>query len=643
MRFKSLVPFLLALSSVYGQAVSGDVTGTVLDPSGASVPGADLTIENEQTGIKNKARALADGQYRFVNLPVGSYTMTVSASGFSTSVRKGLRVGLNNTLTATVVLQVTTSATTVEVADAAAGLDTTTAQLQTSYASNALSDLPSGAVGSGPLNLSLLGAGVASSGGVGQGSGPSVAGMRPEHNTFTVDGVSNNNHYLTGPLVVVPGEAVAEMSVLQNQFSPEFGGGSGGVFNLVMKSGGNALHGMVYEYIQNRNLNAVDALTWTQGLTANPRYDFNRLGGNIGGPIVKNKLFYFGLFEYNPIGQAAVAGQPVSAPTAAGYAALASLSGLSQNNLSTMQKYVPAAASNDQGTVSVLGRNIPIGSLSFASPVFSNSYNWLISLDYNLSDKDQLRGRIVSNKLSATDSSATFPIFWAAAPNENKLYSITHFHTLTPTLQNELRISYNRNVNSEGVPDFTFPGLSVFPHITVDELGFFMGPSGPSGSIQGLAQGQESLTQIWGKHTIKGGYHFTDVILTNYFIQRVRGEYEYSSLQQYLRDLTPDVFGERSAGPTSYPAGFLQHEWFLNDDWRVTRNLTLNLGVRYEYVTIPVASRYQAYSAPASIPGGITLQVRTYFVNSRLYQLMVISGASPEVKTFFESFKVNKP
>lgn len=116
------------------------------------------------------------------------------------------------------------------------------------------------------------------------------------------------------------------------------------------------------------------------------------------------------------------------------------------------------------------------------------------------------------------------------------------------------------------------------------------------------------MTKTVGRHTLKFGYHFTDVILTNYFIQRVRGDYEYSTLEKYLQDLSPDILGERSAGPTSDPLGFLQHEAYFNDDFRILPNLTINLGLRYEYVTIPVASRTQSFSALASIPGpgGIT-------------------------------------
>jgi len=244
--------------------------------------------------------------------------------------------------------------------------------------------------------------------------------------------------------------------------------------------------------------------------------------------------------------------------------------------------------------------------LSFASPSFINNYSALVSIDYNMSSRDQLRGRFVLNKQDNTDTSATFPIFWVPLPNDNKFYSISHFHTFSPSLQNELRVSYSRNVNSEGLPNFTFPGLDTFPLITFDDLGASIGPTGPAGSIQNLAQAQENLTKVWGKHTIKAGYSLTDVILTNYFIQRVTGNYEYANLSQYLFDLTPDVLGERSAGPTSYPTGSLQHSAFVNDDYRITKNLTLNLGLRYEYVTTPIASRYQVYSTPANLPGGIT-------------------------------------
>lgn len=605
----SLLSFL-SVSPLFGQAISGDLTGTVTDATGAAVGNVKVVAENEGTGVKTTVTANAEGVYRLNNLPVGAYSVSASASGFSTATLKGVRIVLSNVATANIALEIGSAATTVEVTDAGAAIDTTTAQLQTSYETKQITDLPTSSFskttnGAGIWNLSLIGAGVSSQGGVGQGTGPAIAGQRPENNTFNIDGVSNNNHYNTGPLVYISNESVAQISLLQNQFSPEFGGASGGVFNAVVKSGGNEIHGSVYEYFQNRNLNAVDATSAVAGLRSNPRYDNNRLGATIGGPIFKQKLFYFGNFEYNPVGKSGVPGAPLSAPTAAGFSTLSGIPGLSKNNLGILQKYVPAASTNDAGSVKVSGINIPVGDVSFVTPVSINNYNAIVSLDYNMSDKDQWRGRWVYNKSEGTQASPPqLPVFAVAAPNNNYLYSLSEFHNFSPTLQNEFRASFSRNVNSTGVPDLSYPGLDAFPNITLQDLNSLnIGPTGPDGSIQNLFQLQDNISKVWGKHTLKTGYHFTDVILTNYFIQRVRGDYQYSTLDRYLNDIVPDLYGERSAGPTSYPAGFLQNEAFFNDDYRILPNLTLNLGVRYEYVTMPIASRYQVYSAPANIPG----------------------------------------
>lgn len=552
--FALVAMLAIGAMNLFGQANSGDLTGTIQDKTGAVVPNATVVALNEATGVKTTTSTNANGVYRLGNLPVGSYTLTAAAKGFSTSSVRALSVVLSNVITANLTLEVGAASTLVEVSAAQAGIDTTTAQVQTSFESRQTIELPvaSNNTGAGIWNLSLIGAGVTSQGGVGQGTGPSIAGQRPEDNTFLLDGVSNVNHYSTGPLLYVSNESVAEMSILQNQFSPEFGGGSGGVFNAVVKSGSNTIHGSMYEDLQNRKLDAMDALDWTQGLTSLPRYDNNRLGGTIGGPIRKDKLFYFGNFEYNPIGQSAVPGSPLWAPTASGMSALANIPGVAKNNAAWFTKWVPAAAANDQGKLTVGTTSVPIGSLSFASPTFTNNYDAIVSIDYNISDKDQLRGRFIYNRQSGLDSNANLPVFFASAPDNNYMYSVSEFHSFTPTLQNEFRGSFSRNFNSIQVGSQTFPGMTVIPNLTIDELnGLQIGPdpNTPTGSIQNLFQLQNNTTKVYGRHTIKFGYHFTDVILTNYFIQRVRGDYEYSTLQQYLFDLTPDVLGERSARP----------------------------------------------------------------------------------------------
>ncbi len=596
----------------HAQATSADLTGTVFDASEAGIPNATVSATNDATGVKSAAQTNADGVYRFNNLPIGRYTLMATAAGFSSDTLKNVDLTLNSVLTANLKLGVGTVGTTIEVSSSAASIDTTTAQLQTTYESREVLELPQTASGSGVYNLALLGAGVTTSGGVGQGFGPSVSGQRPDNNSFFLDGVSNNNYYNPAPLVTVSNEAIGEFTLLQNQFSPEFGGGSGGLFNAIVKSGANEMHGSIYEYLQNRNLNAVNALNAVAGYTSNPRYDNNRLGATVGGPILKNKLFYFGNFEYNPVGNSAVPGSPLLAPTAAGYSALGAIPGISSTNLSQFQKYVGSAAQNDQGSITVQGQSIPVGSISFNNPVFTNNYNALVSLDYNLSTKDQIRGRWIYNKQSSIVA-AEVPAFNASQPNDNYAYNVSEFHNFTPTLQNEFRLSFSRNVNALPGTSLKFPGLDAYPVITIDELnGLTFGPVGPSGSTQDLFQATNNLTKVWGKHTLKFGGSFIDMIAANYFIQRVTGNYEYNNLSTYLADLAPDVLGERSAGATSYPVGFLQTAIYANDDFRILPNLTINLGLRYEYVTVPVASRYQVYSAPASVPGLLTVGKPTY-------------------------------
>ncbi len=620
MAYQALSILLLAFfltTTAFAQSNSGDVTGTIADASGAAIQNAMVTAANEGTAVKVTVTANGEGTYRFTNLPVGSYTITATAVGFSSAGLKNIAVDLNKTVTANLTLAVGSTSATVEVNAAAAVIDTTTAQLENTYSTTQVVNLPTAATGSGIYNLALLGSGVASSGGVGQGFGPSVSGQRPDNNVFTLDGVSNQNHYNPAPLVTVSNEAIAELSLLQNQFSPEFGGGSGGIFNSVVKSGGNQIHGSLYEYLQNRNLNAVDAVDAVQGLKSLPRYDSNRLGASVGGPIIKNKLFYFGNFEYNPVGSSSTPGTPITAPTAAGYSALGAVaSKLSATNLGVYQKYVGTAAANDAGTINVLGVTVPVGTISTVSPSFRNNYNAVVSLDYNMSDKDQFRGRWIYNRSTGLDTGAQLPVFDVSSPNNNYLYSLSEFHNFSPTWQNEFRSSFSRNFNTLPVPDIKFPGLNVFPVIQIDDVGVTMGPDGPSGSIQNLLQLQDNMSFIKGNHTIKVGYHFTDVILTNYFIQRVLGNYEYSTLALYLQDLSPDQLGERSAGPTSYPLGFLENEAFVNDDWKIRKNLTINLGLRYEYVTMPVASRYQVYSDPANVPGVFTVPNPSFSKNN---------------------------
>jgi hypothetical protein len=619
----SALALAVAAAVLYGQASDAILVGTVTDTTSAAVAGANITATNRDTGVKYTSVTNAEGQYRLNNIPIGTYSVSAAKTGFATATTGGVELQLNHTTAINLTLEVGSVSTTVEVSAAAAAIDTSTAQLQTTYDSRAAVDLGMAATsklvnGSGIYNLSLLSAGVTTSGGVGQGIGPSVAGQRPDANAFNIDGVMNDSHYNPGPQMYVSTEAVAQFNVLQNQFSAEYGVASGGIFNAVVKSGSNQIHGSAYEYLANRDLNAVDqAQVHTNGHRYNDRYDNNRLGGTIGGPIRKDKLFYFANFEYNPIGQASLSSQTVYAPTAAGITLLNGMSNLSKTNLGIFEKYVPVAPTVDPTTnpITVNNVNIPDGPLSFASPNYDNNYNIVGAIDWNISAKDQVRGRYLYNRTRGLDANAALPVFYEPQPITNNSISVSEFHNFSASMENELRLSYVRDNANTSAGNFTFPGLDAFPNLAFDDLQLQLGPdpNTPSGQIENLSQLQENITKTSGRHTFKAGLNVADMIMSGFFVQRARGDYDYASLEEYLLDKQPSggnlsgVDGERSVGTANgVPFGFAQYAGYANDDFRVRSNLTLNLGVRYEFVTVPVGSRAQQYDAVANAPGVIT-------------------------------------
>jgi hypothetical protein len=604
-----LILGLTAISGVNAQIISGDLVGTVLDKTGAVVPGASIDAVNVDTGVHYTTIANGLGEYRLGNLPVGTYNVSASSANFATTTVNGFNVELNKTITLPITLDIKGAVTTVEVSGVAPALDTTTAQLSSTFEQRELADLPSSSRGngSGVLNLSLLGSGVATSGGVGVGSGPSVGGQRPRNNNFTIEGVDNNDKAVTGPLVFVPNDAVAEFSLLQNQFSPEFGHSSGGQFNTVVKSGTNSYHSLAYIYNQNRNYNALDTLQRIGGLTSVPRFDYNRIGGQVGGPIFKNKLFFFANYEYDPFGQSGTAGN-VCTPTAAGYATINQTSGLSATNVAQFEKYVPAGTLPNATCTSIQWTGtstIPTAGLAVVSPSYQNSKYLTTSMDYNISTKDQIRGRYIYNSVVGIDTNATLPVFFTPTPNKYHLIAINEYHTFGPSLTNEFRLGFNRHASNLPAGNFSFPGLDSFPNLIFVDTGLQIGPDGnaPQSGIQNTYSAAEALTWTKGAHTLKFGFEGRKLIAPQTFTQRSRGDYNYTKTLLYFQDAVPDSLAERSNGnPVFYGDQVALYE-FANDNWRIRQNLSLNLGVRYEYTTVPFASRSQALNSAASVPG----------------------------------------
>jgi len=604
-----LFALLVFGASIGAQIISGDLVGTILDKSGAVVPHAAVEAVNSETGVKYTAEAGDTGEYRFNNLPVGIYKISASAPNLATTTINNFKVDLNKTSTLLITLELKGAATSIEVSGVAAALDTTTSQLQSTFDAKQLADSGAASTGSGVLNLSLLSAGVASSGGVGVGSGPAVGGQRPRNNNFTIEGVDNNNKGVTGPLVAVPNDAVAEFSLLQNQYSPEFGHSSGGQFNTVVKSGTNEFHGLAYIYNENRNYFALDTLKRRSGFDSVPRYDLNRIGGQVGGPVVKNKLFFFVNYEYQPLGQVGTPGS-VCAPTAAAFATIDATPGLSATNKQIFEQYVNPGTLDPCDPIDwVGGTTLPTAGLAVQSPSYQNSKFITTSMDYNISNSDQLRGRYIYNSIIGIDTAANLPAFFTPFPNKFHLFTLNEYHTFSPTLTNEFRLGYNRFQQLVDAGNFQFPGLDSFPNLIFLDLNQLqIGPDGnaPQSTVQNTYQAADSLTWTKSRHTFKFGVEGRKLIAPQSFTQRSRGDYNYTHLVDYLEDNVADSLAERSNGDTIFYGDQSAVYWYANDNWRVRPNLTLNLGLRYEYTTIPATQKLQSLNSAASVPGLIS-------------------------------------
>jgi hypothetical protein len=415
---------------------------------------------------------------------------------------------------------------------------------------------------------------------------------------------------------------VENFSVLQNQFSPEFGHSTGGQFNQIVRSGTNNFHGMVYESFQNSHLNAIDQSivgnTPVGQTPKNPRFDENRYGGQLGGPIFKNKLFFFVNYERNPLGQVTVLSQPILAPTANGYNTLAGIAGVSANNVNTLKQFAvaPSVCSPDQiaattcpgNSVSVNGTPVEIGVLPVVGPNWQNYNSVTTSMDYNISDRDQIRGRYIYNIHSFIDNTPNLPVFYHALKQPFHLVTLSEYHTFSPSVTNELRVGYNRTGLTTSVPDATFPGLDAFPNVTIDELNNINvgpDPNGPQYSVQNLYTAVENLTWIKAGHTLKFGIEGRKYISPQKFIQRSRGDYEWSTFEAYADDLAPD-FAERSFGNVGYSGDQYAIYWYVNDTWKVRPSFTLNLGLRYEFTSTPFGWTQQSLNSLSSVPGLIT-------------------------------------
>ena len=482
-----LLSIVFCAVAVTAQVTGGAVTGSVVDTNGAVIPNANVKLTDKARGQEFTAQTTNAGSYLFPNVPVGEYSVSIEASGFSTVTRE-MVVSLNQTTTVDATLQVGGGTNVVDVIDSnEAVVQTDTSQLGRSFDTRKVQDLP---IAGNPNNLAVLAPNVIPPANGTAGSGGVSGGVRARGNSFNIDGVDNNDASVTGPSTGPIQDAVSEFTLLQNNFNAEFGAGAGGQFNTITKSGTNQYRGNIFGYVDSQKFNARS--TDEDGVDKN-FFKQARYGGTFGGPLPffnfgeggpvftsgKNKLFFFGAYEKFYQELASSSGSSI-APTLAGLNQLAAIPGVSPFVINIFRNNVALAPTADAGLTAefgnILGRTgIQFGEVILPIPAFSDQKSYQFNIDHLPNEKNQFRYRF-----SRTRFLAEGPGNGGLAFNNNNLYntdlfSLNYIRTFSSNIINDLRLSYLRTISDAPLVN---QELSNFPNITVDSLNLSIGPAG---------------------------------------------------------------------------------------------------------------------------------------------------------------------
>ncbi len=584
------VALFLLPASVFAQSELGGSTlnGTITDPSGAVVAGASVKLSNEQTGFTRSARSNDAGFFNFVLVPVGpGYVLTADQPGFRPTRLEGIRLDVGAVITLNVGLQVGGNTEVVSVDADIPLIETGRSQTATTINERAVADLPVN--GRNFIDFTRLSPGVVTD--PTRGGDISFGGQRGTANSLLVDGGESNSLFF-GQAVGRTGfrpysfsqDAVQEFQVNTNDYPAEIGRAGGGVINVVTKSGTNAVHGTAFEFYRDKALNA-NTFTNNRGNTdlgiANssvPKqpYHFNQFGGSLGGPIVKNKLFFF----LNYDGQRNTAPQVVipSIPVPASL-------------LPQLGQYLTpytTGATNDVG---------------------------LVKVDWNITDRQRFFIRYNINRFTGINYENTSLTAVGTTSSQSHTgdsqvstdnVAMTYSYAINPTVIFDARYTFIRD-NEPGIANSNQPEVVITNGPVFGRNNF-----SPRFTNAKTNQGIFTLTAIRGKHTVKFGGDFNRVSIANFFPGYFSGSYTFPSYAAFA-SVQPTQFiqgfpGAGTSGPLTQP-NVLETALFIQDSWRVTDKLTLNYGLRYDI--------FKYAQPPVENPdaGLLATNVRTNVVN----------------------------
>jgi hypothetical protein len=631
-----VLAILVVLSLAVGvnaQTFRGAINGTVSDPSGASVPNAAVKATESTTGIDHNTVTTGDGAFSFQDIPLGFYKVTVTASGFPAYTVDKVEVSAGTVYTLAVKLTLQQQATTVEVSAAALTLDTTTATQNMTITSDVVQDVPLNGRDFTQLVAIAPGYGGYSVGGFG-----SLNGTRPNQMNWQIDGVDNNDFWHNIPAVnqggvsgiagvLLPVDSIDEFSA-QTQSGAEAGRNAGGTVNQVLKSGGNTIHGSAYYFNRNEFYGAKSPFFVPSAtLTKAPPLRNQNYGFSVGGPVIRNKTFYFVAFEKQRylIGLSGLATEPSDAWITKAQALLTA-HGIP---MSPTSAHLIGLTSGVTGLWPSLIKPLAATPNNFFSPIASTgySYNGVIKVDHNFTDKHRLSVRWFGGQGSQTAPLGGSPALGTASSNLQDYFEVAPIHVynytavLNSTFTNKLsnQVLFGVNYFNQIFHDFN-------NSFDTKALGLFLSPGAlklgkpilgaPNVNISGFEQigltppeGRNDITGMLadivsysiGKHQLRFGGEIRQGRVDEFYFRRGTGKFNFDGSQgpwpacaatdavcadtNALADfLAGDVSGSSiNVGNAERKVKVNAFNFFVGDSWQFSRKLSLNWGLRYEY------------------------------------------------------------
>ena len=590
----------LSAALATAQLTTGTVTGTITDPSGAAVPGAEVTAKNVETGIARTTVAGPTGRYEISNLAAGSYEVSATSAGFQTSVRSGITLSIGRNAVVDHALQVGNVAEQVTVTGEATLIETTTATVSQLVDAQKVEDLP---LNNRDLTqLAVLQPGVIKSpagrgtfGGLGDKI--TVGGARGTQNLYLMDGVSNSD--LSGNPQGASGsytgaETVKEFQVITNNYSAEYQSAAGAIISAVTKSGTNALHGSGFWTLRNDN---IDAAKWEDNaFGAKGEFKRNQFGGSLGGPIIKDKSFYFASFE--GLRERAANTQTVTiltnaararvAPELAPYLALYPVVGA--GNTPTGEPTIDPI-----NTVRVRGtQNVPVNDDTLTGKydhTFGGQKAGVMSASYSWNDSDRATCGILCEVTEGGGGGN-------GVTSKKHTLSVNHNSVLTPTMLNEFKFGYSFSESAGDIRQGTRDTKSLAFHPGRAKVGQIVITGGPdslgyrvdgSTYTQKALQFKEGLSISSGNHSFRLGAEIKRFRYRQEACSRgCNGIVTFRNMNEFFTNTVDDfqVFTPGHESPQRNLRQLLMGAYF-QDNWQIAQSFTLNLGMRYEFVTVP--------------------------------------------------------